>query len=124
MMLPEVRAAIYCRISRARDGSMLGVDRQEPPCRQLAERLGWTVAQVYVDNDLSAYSGRRRPEYERILADVRAGRLDAILAWHADRLTRQPLENEGLINLAERYGTKLATVTGEPDLSTPSGRLH
>lgn len=122
------RAAIYCRISRVRkngDEETLGVDRQEPPCRKLIEgKPGWEVAEVYVDNDLSAFSGKRRPSYERMLADVKAGAIDAVVAWDADRLTRRPIENEGLIDLAERHGLKLATVTGEYDLASPSGRLH
>ena len=58
-------AAIYVRISRDRNGDCLGVERQEQECRTLAERLGWTVTEVYSDNDISAFSGRRRPDYER-----------------------------------------------------------
>jgi site-specific DNA recombinase len=121
------RAGIYLRISRVRVNSheeTLGVERQEPPCRQLCERLGWDVAEIYVDNDLSAFTGAQRPGYQRMLDDAKAGCLDAIVAWDADRLTRQPKENEDLIELAERHGIKLATVTGEHDLATPSGRLH
>ena len=118
-----MRAGIYVRISRAADGSTLGVERQEPPCRELSERNGWEVAEVYRDNDLSAFNGHR-PSYQRLLADAKAGRIGAIVAWDADRLTRQPIENEALIELAERHGIQLATVTGEHDLATPSGRLH
>lgn len=91
---------VYCRISRVRnkDGQTdtLGTERQEPPCRELVERLGGVVHKVYVDNDLSAYSGRRRPEYEAMLADAKAGVIRGIAAWHPDRLTRQPKENEAL----------------------------
>lgn len=121
------RAGIYTRISRVRVNAheeTLGVERQEPPCRALAERLGWDVVEVYVDNDLSAYTGARRPAYQRMLDHARSGQLDAILAWDADRLTRRPIENEGLIDLAERHGVRLATVTGQHDLATPSGRLN
>jgi site-specific DNA recombinase len=124
----EPIAAVYCRISRVRrkDGKeeTLGVERQEPPCRELAARKGWEVAEVYTDNDLSAYSGKRRPAYEEMLKAVRDGRVQAILAWDADRLTRQPVENEQIIDLADRYGIQLATVRGEYDLATSSGRLH
>ena len=129
MPKPQATAGIYARISyvRREDGTKerLGVERQVPPCRELARRKGWTLVEpVYEDNDLSAYSGKLRPAYEQLLADAKAGRINVILAWHADRLTRQPIENEGLIALAERYGIQLATVTGEHDLATPSGRLH
>jgi DNA invertase Pin-like site-specific DNA recombinase len=96
-----MRAGIYVRISRAADGSTLGLERQEPPCRALCERNGWEAAEVYSDNDLSAFNGHR-PGYQRLLADAKAGRIGAIVAWDADRLTRQPIENEDLIDLAER----------------------
>jgi site-specific DNA recombinase len=122
--MPTWKAAIYCRISRDRVGDRLGVERQEPPCQALAERLSWDVVDVYTDDDTSAYSGKRRPAYERMLHDVRAGRVNAIIVWAADRLTRRPVENEEIIDLAERLGVKLATVTGDYDLGTPSGRLH
>src|SRR5262245_30744930 len=120
----DTPAGIYARISRARDGSTLGVDRQEPPCRELAARRGFHVVETYVDNDLSAYSGKPRPSYQRMLGDVEAGRIRAIVAWHADRLTRRVIEAEALIDLADRYGTLLATCTGEHDLATPAGRFQ
>ncbi len=78
--MPENRAlpaAIYCRISRDREGAGLGVDRQEADCRALAVRLGWEVAAVFVDNDISAYSSRPRPQYRAMLDAVRSGRCPA-----------------------------------------------
>ena len=56
-----VQAGIYCRISDDRDGGGLGVSRQERECIAMAANLGWAVADTYVDNDISAYSGKRRP---------------------------------------------------------------
>ncbi|HEY8111252.1 MAG TPA: recombinase family protein, partial [Actinomycetes bacterium] len=117
------RAGIYVRISQDRAGAGLGVQRQETDCRALAERKGWEVAGVYPDNDVSAYSGKPRPEWERLNADVRAGAIDAIVCWHVDRLTRSPRELEDVIDLADRLGLGLATVTGEIDLATPTGRM-
>jgi site-specific DNA recombinase len=119
---------VYCRISRVRnkDGQTdtLGTERQEPPCRELVERLGGVVHKVYVDNDLSAYSGKRRPEYEAMLADAKAGVIKGIAAWHPDRLTRQPKENEALIDLVNAYGVTLATaLVGDHDLTAPQGRM-
>jgi site-specific DNA recombinase len=120
-------AAIYVRLSRSRDQDKAteSLDGQAAPCRELAAAKGWTVLEpLYVDDDRSAYSGRRRPAYERLLSDVRAGKVQAIVAWAADRLTRTPVENEAIIVLAERYRVQLATVTGPVDLGTPAGRMH
>lgn len=116
-------AAVYCRISQDREGAGLGVARQEDDCRALCQRKGWEVAGVYPDNDVSAYSGASRPAWERLLADVRSGTIGAIACWHVDRLTRSPRELEDVIDLADRHGLELATVTGEIDLATPTGRL-
>lgn len=123
MATNPTRAAIYCRISKDREGAGLGVQRQEEDCRQAAEKLGWDIARVYTDNDLSAYSGKARPAYREMLEAMRAGSIGGIVAWHTDRLHRSPLELEEYIDVSERHGVTTHTVkAGEVDLSTPSGR--
>jgi site-specific DNA recombinase len=116
-------AAIYCRISRDKEGASLGVQRQEQDCRELAASLGWTVTRVFTDNDISAYSGKRRPEYENLLDQMRAGRIRGVLTWHTDRLHRSPRELETYIDASEQNSVVTHTIkAGEIDLSTPSGR--
>lgn len=115
-------AAIYCRISKDRAGAGLGVDRQEQDCRELAVRLGWTVTAVHTDNDTSAYSGKPRPGYRTLLADLRAGRVDAVLAWHNDRLHRSAVELEEYIEVCGVVPTHFVKA-GPLDLSTASGRM-
>ena len=117
-------AAVYCRISRDRDGQALGVARQEKDCAEWAARHGWTVTSTLVDDDLSAYSGRARPGYRRLLADIEAGRTDGLVIWHPDRLHRRPAELESFIDLVERTGLPIGSVqSGEVDLTTPTGRM-
>ena len=65
-----LRAAIYARISSDREGEGLGVARQLEDCARKAAENGWHVGDRYVDDDVSAYSGRPRPEYRRLLADA------------------------------------------------------
>jgi DNA invertase Pin-like site-specific DNA recombinase len=118
-------AGIYVRISEDREGAGLGVKRQEVDCRDLAAKLGWEVREVYVDNDLSAYTGKERPAYLQLLEDVRSGQLGGLLTWHTDRLTRSPRELEDIISACESGGgVPIQTVTAGPiDLATPSGRM-
>jgi site-specific DNA recombinase len=119
------RAAIYCRISQDKTGAGLGVERQEQDCRELAAHLGWLVVEVCCDNDLSAYSGKRRPRYHAMLDAIRDGRVDAVLAWHTDRLHRSPVELEEYISVCNE-GREVPTHcvrAGTLDLSTPSGRM-
>jgi len=54
----------------------------------------WPIADTYIDDDVSAYSGKPRPEYRRLLDDMRAGTVDAVVVWHLDRLHRHPRELE------------------------------
>lgn len=118
------RAAVYARISEDRDETQAGVGRQVEDCEQLARSRGWEVVDRYVDNDLSAYRGSKRPEYRRMLEDIRAHRLDAVIVYHQDRLHRQPRELEEFFDVCDAAGlTQLASVSGEIDLSTHDGRL-
>ncbi len=117
-------AGIYCRISVDGAGDALGVKRQEADCRALAERKGWEVAEVYVDNDVGAWSGKPRPAYRRMLADVKASAIDAVIVYHLDRLTRRPLELEEFFEACDTAGVKdLACVTGDYDLASHDGQF-
>ncbi len=117
------QAAVYVRISEDRDGGRLGVARQERDCRALAEQRGWTVGEVYCDNDISATSGKPRPGYRRLLVDIGAGLVSAVVVWDLDRLHRRPAELEEFIGLADRRDVQLASVGGDADLSTVQGRM-
>ena len=122
-MMPSA-AAIYCRISEDPSGEGLGVKRQEADCRALAERKGWPIGGLYVDNDVGAWSGKRRPEYRRLLEDLKAGAVDAVIVWHLDRLTRRPIELEEFFETCDAAGVRhLACVTGDVDLSTHDGQF-
>jgi site-specific DNA recombinase len=120
-----VRAGIYARISSDREGDGLGVNRQLEDCKQLAELRGWRVAETYVDDDVSAYSGKPRAEYARMLDDLRTGTINGVLVYHLDRLHRQPKELEEFFEVCKDAGVNdLATVTGRIDLADPDGQFQ
>src|SRR3954462_14440735 len=119
-----VRAAIYCRISDDRRGLGLGVSRQHQDCLELAGRHGWRGPPAFVDTDVSAYSGKPRPQYDQLMRAVHGGEVDVVVAWDPDRLHRSPAELEGVIAAVERAGVDVVTVqAGRWDLSTASGKL-
>jgi site-specific DNA recombinase len=114
---------MYARISEDREGAGLGVERQLEDQCALFGQLGLRLAGVYADNDLSAFTGKPRPDYLAMLADLDAGRARVVTAWHTDRLHRSPKELETYIDLAERRGVVTHSVKAGPlDLATPSGR--
>ncbi|MGF6823296.1 site-specific DNA recombinase [Microbacterium sp. ZKA21] len=111
---PET-CAVYLRISQDRTGQNLGVQRQKKDTVALAKQLGLRVTKIYTDNDISATSGKIRPQFEQMLRD----RPETIIAWHQDRLLRLTSDLEKVIDLA----TPVHFVTaGTLDLATPAGR--
>jgi site-specific DNA recombinase len=120
-----IAAGIYCRISKDDAGDLLGVKRQESDARKLCERKGWPVAQVFVDDDVSAWSGRRRPAYEDMLKAIETGEITALAVYDLDRLHRQPRDLERFFDVTDRAGvTDLASVAGDVNLGTSDGRLQ
>ncbi|WP_342372449.1 recombinase family protein [Propioniciclava soli] len=107
--------AIYARISLDRDDTGLGVARQEEECRAYAEARGWTVGTVYIDNDVSATSGKRRPAFEQLLEDRPAH----VVVWNLDRLARVSRDLERVLDAGL---TVWAIQAGQLDLSTPAGK--
>jgi len=115
-------AAIYARISSDQSGEGLGITRQLEDCRELAANHGWTVGDEYVDNDISAYKGKPRPEYQRMLDDLAEGYRDAVIVYNMDRLTRQPMELEQFSRLCEQAGvTQVKSVTADIDIGNDDG---
>src|SRR4051794_39039371 len=118
------RAAVYCRISSDPSGLGLGVERQRLGCHDLGQRNRGRVVGTYVGNDVSAYSGKPRPQYLALMQAVRAGQVDVVVAWDPDRLHRSPMELEDFIAVVERAGVEVFTVqAGRWDLSTANGKL-
>ena len=117
-----VRAGLYLRVSRDRTGLRLAVQRQEDDCRQVATRLGWSVAGMYVDNDLGAsgFATKPRAGYKRLLDDLEAQRLDAVVVWMEDRSHRQVIELAEFVRTCRAAGIKrYASAGSEYDLSDP-----
>lgn len=117
--------AIYCRISDDRDGLGLGVDRQERDCRALAAARGWDSVEVFTDNDISAFSGKKRPAYIEMMNRIKLGEFQVLIAYASDRLHRSPRELEDFIDICNASNIDIQTVqAGDINLSTPDGRVH
>jgi DNA invertase Pin-like site-specific DNA recombinase len=121
-----IRAVIYLRqsldqhLGDADEG--LAVARQLDACRALAEQRGWTVVEVVTDNSVSATNGHR-PGFARVMALVDQRAVDIVITWAVDRLVRRLADLENVISRCEAADVRLATVSGDIDLSTDSGRL-
>ncbi|WP_218938435.1 recombinase family protein [Modestobacter altitudinis] len=124
VMQKRTAVAVYARISQDRDGDGLGVQRQVDDCRAEVGRRGWTVGEVYIDDDVSAYSGKKRPAYARMLQDLSDGRRDAVVVWHMDRLHRRPIELEQFAATCTQAGVSdVVTLHGDMNLGSGDGLL-
>lgn len=123
---PQIRAGCYCRISSDPNDKREGVTRQREDTATLCEVKGWLIADYYVDNDRSASSGKDRPEWDRLLTDIKAGKIDAIAAWDQDRGWRMMAELEDLRKFFQGVGRQVPLATtgqGDIDLYSPTGIL-
>lgn len=120
----SLRAAIYARISEDTAGEARGVARQLEDARALAASRGWHVVGEFTDNDVSAFTGARRPGYEALMAAVAAGEVDRIVVYMTSRLWRSRKERAGAIETLADARVGVAAVSGpDLDLATASGRM-
>lgn len=113
---------VYARISLD-DGEVqgLGVERQQQDCEAYATGQGLTVDQVYVDNSVSAYSGKDRPQWNQLKADLQDG--DTVLAYDATRLSRNTIEQLSFIEECHRRGITVVAVSDNSVLTDQSQAL-
>jgi site-specific DNA recombinase len=82
----------------------------------------YSVFRVYEDGGYSADS-LDRPALKEMLRDIREGRLNCVLAYKIDRLTRSVRDFHQLMDLFDRCGVKFVSVTQSLDTQNPMGRL-
>ena len=90
-------AGIYIRVStedQAREGFSLG--EQEEKLKQLCEYKDYKIYKVYKDAGISAKDMEHRPAFQQMLEDMRAGKINYIIAYKLDRVTRSVRDLEVL----------------------------
>jgi len=125
---PRVRCAIYTRTSTDEgldsEFSSLDAQRESGENYTASQRYeGWTALPARYDD--GGYSGATldRPAIQRLLADIEAGKVDCIVVYKVDRLTRYLLDFAKLIEVFDRHQVSFVSVTQRIDTSTSMGRL-
>jgi len=118
-----MRTAIYARVSTANNGQDPAMETmQNRELREYVERRGRTVVGEYVDVGISG-AKEKRAELDRLMADARRRRFDAILVWKLDRFGRSLRHLVNTLAELEARGIAFISLRDNLDLSTPSGRL-
>jgi DNA invertase Pin-like site-specific DNA recombinase len=124
MTAPPLRAAIYLRISLDRENTRLGVDRHREDAQELIKRRDWQFTEVYEDNDISGAGHKKRPGFQKLIADIEKGAMDVVVAQEWPRLERNRSEGVQIIETCQRNKVLLAFVKGNDiDTTTAAGRL-
>ena len=114
------RAALYVRVST----DAQTVENQIRELRQVAERRGWEVIQVYGDAGISGANSRNgRPGLNSMLKDASRRKFDIVMAWAIDRLGRSLIDLLDTIQHLEACGVDLYLDQQAIDTTTPMGKL-
>jgi site-specific DNA recombinase len=113
----------YERLSLDKDGNGLAIERQRQDNDARALSLGWgVVSEHYTDNDVTADPKKAvRPAFQRLLADMRAGKVSRVVCYDQDRLVRDMRELEDIADAVEAGGVEFTSVNGDIDLRTDNG---
>jgi len=118
-----MKAGIWIRVSTDEQAKGESPKHHEARARMYAELKGWEVVEVY---DLSGVSGKEilsHPETQRMLDDVRSGRIQALIFSKLARLARNVKELLEIAEVFQKYGANLVSLDENIDTSTPAGRL-
>lgn len=117
-------AGIYIRVStedQVREGFSLG--EQEEKLKQLCKYKDFEIYKVYKDAGISAKDMEHRPQFQKMLEDMKAGKINYIVAYKLDRVTRSVRDLETLISTLEQYHCYLICDRDDVNTSTANGRF-
>ena len=125
-LIKVLRAGIYPRVStirQVREGFSLESQREN--LVYYAHNQGWEVVGDYGDEGISGKNVQDRPGVRRLIEDIKNKKIDIVVLYKFDRLTRDSRDTEDFIELIQEYDITVYTISGGLiDVSTPSGRFN
>ena len=123
-----IRCAIYTRKSTTEnlDTDFNSLDAQREACQAYIKSQaheGWTLVNSSYDDGGFSGGNIERPAFQRLLTDVDAGKIDRVVVYKIDRLSRSLLDFARVIERFEKSGCSLVSITQQFDNSTSMGRL-
>jgi site-specific DNA recombinase len=127
-LVKPVRCAIYTRVSTEHglDQEFNSLDAQYEAASAYIKsqaHAGWTLVRSRYDD--GGYSGgsTERPDLQKLLNDIRARKIDVIVVYKVDRLTRSLADFAKLVELFDSHGVSFVSVTQQFNTTTSMGRL-
>jgi site-specific DNA recombinase len=125
MTTPQTICALYTRVSSRNqlDGDYGSMETQRERLEAYCKSQdNYTVHRVYEDGAYSAET-TDRPALKQMLADIRSGKVNCVLAYKIDRLTRSVKDFHLLMDIFDKYNVKFVSITQSLDTQHPMGRL-
>jgi len=124
----HVRCAIYTRVStdQGLEQDFNSLDAQYEASQAYIRsqaHAGWTLLRAKYDDGGFSGGNTDRPALQRLLADIGAGKVDVIVVYKVDRLTRSLADFAKLVELFDRYNVSFISVTQQFNTTTSMGRL-
>ena len=120
----ETPTAVYLRVStedQAKEG--FSINAQKEKLTKYAEINDWDIYDFYIDDGISGKNIKDRSEVNRLLEDVKQGKVKNILVYKLDRLTRSVADLISLINLFESNNCAFNSHTEKIDTTNAVGRM-
>src|SRR3974390_596878 len=124
----RLRCAIYTRKSSEEglEQDFNSLDAQREACEAFIasqKREGWSlVGEIYDDGGFSGAT-MERPAFRRLLKDVNAGRIDVVVVYKVDRLTRSLSDFAKIVEIFDPHGVSFVSITQQFNTTSSMGRL-
>lgn len=122
------RCAIYTRKSTEEglDQDFDSLDAQREACEAYVASqasLGWKAIKAHYDDPGISGGHMDRPALQRLLADIEAGKIDVVVVYKIDRLTRSLMDFAKMVAVFDRQDVSFVSVTQQFNTTTSMGRL-
>ena len=117
-------AGLYIRVStedQAREGFSL--PEQEKRLRTMCEYKGYKIYDIYEERGISAKTGNYRPEFERLLQDIKDRKVNTIVVLKLDRLTRSIADWEKILTFLEENEAYLDCANDDINTTNANGKM-
>lgn len=117
-----MNVALYLRVSTEQQIEKYGLDVQHEKLRSYCQARGWTHVTDYIDGGYSG-SNLNRPALQQLIKDIQAKKIDLVLVYRLDRLSRSQRDTLSLIEeLFLPHHVEFISLSETIDTQTPFGR--
>lgn len=123
MQEKEIIVGIYARVS-TEDQSRFGhsLDEQETAMHKLCDYKEYEIYKTYREEGVSAKS-MKRPKFQEMVEDMKAGKINKIIVYKLDRLTRSIQDLENICKMLEEYNCSLESVSEDINTDSATGKF-